>query len=491
MRRFEHPGPPRKFWEIGYHDGRVERRWGTDGRPAQHHARNLDRSAARDFMAREIAAQLARGFVELAPPATTEPTPPTRPIRKRFLLRTAGGGTSVLELELDGTTLIRRLGELVAGVARWGDMATTTTFHSHRPAAKAAFDDAIVDARYQGYQPASIPVALAAERDLALERACLDAPDDAALWGVYMDSLLAAGDARGELASRFRARHADATRLLQRHWVTLCGGVDRELLELWFEHGFARRAALGLRDTTYPPHARVLTRAVHDFLAAPIAVTVDHLRLGAPHHPQTWTDIVRAVAESPRAPHLRHLALEDRVHDPAAHHGELTGLLAPLSRLEHLALLTSRRARFAPGELPRLRSFVRRSDHLDDAELAAIVSAEWPVLHHLELRLGTGGSLAALAPIFERRTAPALRELALAGRALADGLIDALASSALLPQLHALDLRHGELGAAAARQLVAHAPRFRHLAAIDLSHNPLAADDIARLRAVLDNVVVS
>jgi hypothetical protein len=73
---------------------------------------------------------------------------------------------------------------------------------------------------------------------------------------------------------------------------------------------------------------------------------------------------------------------------------------------------------------------------------------------------------------------------------LAGALIPALARSELLPRLYALDLSRGTLGDDEIDALIDNAPRFRHLASLDLSESFLSEHAAARIRKVLDNVIV-
>ena len=331
-RRFELAGVPSRFWEIDYADGRVELRWGTDGEPLQQHSRPMDADAATAFVAKGIAAQLGRGYVELTQQQPRPVPEPGRAVRKRFTYRRSSGELQILDLTLEAETLTRRTGAMTGGVEQHEPAEVqrfATVLH-----AKAAFDEALKDARYDGWTQAVVPRAIARDRNDELELACLATPDDADAWGVYMDWLLSVGDVRGELASLLRRRDPSATRLLQQQWLTLGGGVAREWLKIWFEHGFARRIALGTRVEAGGArlHGPPLHALARDVLGAPITATIDTVTLGLPTAGRSdWPEAVRTVAASPRAGRLRVLTLDDEEsYLSAMPYGDLGGALAAM-----------------------------------------------------------------------------------------------------------------------------------------------------------------
>jgi hypothetical protein len=61
----------------------------------------------------------------------------------------------------------------------------------------------------------------------------------------------------------------------------------------------------------------------------------------------------------------------------------------------------------------------------------------------------------------------------------------------ILPRLHSLDLSKGILARRGVAAFEEHAAAFRHLASIDLSENLLEHEEAARIRAVLDNVILT
>ena len=227
-----------------------------------------------------------------------------------------------------------------------------------------------------------------------------------------------------------------------------------------------------------------------------MATFIDTLRFTI--HDESRRGAVAAIARSPLAPRVRVLRFDDFDYDDCmmhfAHCGTFGNELAQLTALEELRV---RGDRWSVGALPAtLRTFVRESCTLSSEEVRELAAFEWPVLEHLELWFGNidygaSATVADLAPILAGRRTPKLGHLGIRNSELAEPLLEALAKSPLLPRLHSLDLSMGNAGDDMVRALVAHAPRLRHLASIDLTDNFLTEDHTAEIRRVLDNVIVA
>lgn len=130
----------------------------------------------------------------------------------------------------------------------------------------------------------------------------------------------------------------------------------------------------------------------------------------------------------------------------------------------------------APIDAPRLERFVYESSGLDEAVPLELGATTLPALRHLELWLGVpdygcSTSVSSLAGILGGAGLPRLRSLALKNSEEEDELIEALATSALLPRLESLDLSMGVMSAPTTAALRRHAERFKHLKELELNDN--------------------
>ena len=175
-------------------------------------------------------------------------------------------------------------------------------------------------------------------------------------------------------------------------------------------------------------------------------------------------------------------------------HGDLAFAWPKLPALELLHIRAGGSGNLGTLDLPRLRTFIRETGGLLREDVRAICRIPRPALEHLELWTGTTAyegevTLEDLAPILAGDHFPALRHLGIVNSELSDAIIPALVASRILRQLDSLDLSRGIFARAATTQLVEHARHFRHLASFDLSENVLVDEEIAELRAVLDNII--
>ena len=495
--------------------------WGAAGKPAQRIDRDfVTPDAALAYTEKQIAAQLAKGYAEVA--AEREHAPPLPDARHaRFEWRT-DAAQYYRDLVLSGTKVHDRSGTVDDN----GRESIGTVDTRHCPtleAAHARFDALCEETRARGGEWIDL-AARAAQRTIAarqpagllhpvtptysdLEAQCLEAPDTEDPWLVYADHLEAIGDPRGKIAALARAGRAVSNQLRDQ----LVGIADDDELEedergcadhevkLVFElkFGFVRHVQVALdRDAKI-----ALDVVVRRLLATPIARFVDSLRFGLTSYEgdNDWTPVLRAVVESAQARHMRALAFDAYTREDQeiswVAYGHFNGLIDQLPALAHLHV------RAGPGgtlgTLPRsLRTLIRESGGLARKEIAEILAQELPHLAHLELWTGSrhyGGecSLTDLERILEARDLPQLAHLGIVNSELVDELIPALATSRILPQLTSLDLSRGIAATDAADALVANARAFRHLAAIDLSANLLDASEVTRIRDVLDNVIVA
>jgi uncharacterized protein (TIGR02996 family) len=515
MRRFELAETPRRFWEIGQRDTEVSLRWGSEGRTPQSHDRGF--ATAREaaaYVDQQIAAQLGKGYVEVGP-SREEPEVPLQTARSirfergfadadqaRTSWRRHPEPRQYLEVLQEGRRIALVSGHVTAAGDEPERGSRQVKQHGSIRDANAAFAEAIADARYQGWREVHGPATASHREHPELEARCLEAPDDPAPWSIYADWLQAHGDPRGEIAAlQLAGRRAEARRVLGAHLAELTGS-DAESFVFEYRHGFARRATIRLGPADFDDPERCdLAALTQTLLTSPMARFLDALRFGLAgfSSDNDWAPSLRAVIDSPRAPHLRELAFDAFSYEDSelswVSYGDFTGLLERLPALEHVHIRSGAGGTLGGLQLPRLRTLIRESGGLAATEIEAIVRARWPNLEHLEIWFGAAnygaeGTIDMLGPIFAARELPRLVHLGLVNAELVEDAIDALAHSRVLPQLHSLDLSRGILARRGAALLCRHAAAFRHLASLDLSQNLLAPEDVARIRDTLDNVIV-
>ena len=323
-----------------------------------------------------------------------------------------------------------------------------------------------------------------------LEAECRASPDSPAPWQVYADWLLEHGNPIGEIAALAIGGDLRAAIFAaQDHFVELDSSNDAFItLELTF--GFIRR----VRVKSSKPGA--LAAQIAGLLVSPACRFVDDLALESSGViDRQWPDTMAAVADAPLAATLRSLALDAAEDEERQYldYGDLLFAWPKLPALEHLHI---RGGSVSLGVLPPVRTYIRETDDLSGREVTSLLDGTHRRLANLVLGTGKawdGCDLALddLAPLLAARGVPALRHLGILDSELTDGLIARLATSKLLPQLHSLDLSNGNAGEVAAAALVEHAPRFRHLASLDLSGNFIDYTDEHHVRGALDNVITN
>lgn len=498
MRRFKLAGTPGRFWEIAITAARVRLRWGPNETPGQSLERAFEsETAAARYVAEQIAAQTQRGYVEVDVPVTS-PEPEVTVMRDQRFEWSARRDRRYRVLAQHGRTVfwhggkISELGE--------DEPDPEQVFRRTYPMvaeASAAYSELVATLEYDGAKPVVVRPPSTIHQNLELEAQCLASPHSPEPWAVYADWLMGQGDPRGELAALHLAGKTSlATTLLAQHYAQLVGDEEHPVA-LEFRHGFAVGATLEIEHSSLL-RLDVLTR---QFLAAPIARFVESLRFGLAHFESNnnWAPTLDVVTRSEQAPRIRALRFDAYTYSDCeiswTPFGDFSFAWRRLPSLELLHIRSGAGGTLGDLVLPRLKTFIFESGGLARNLVASIVNAKWPALEHLEIwtgssNYGADASLHALRPILAAEGLPALRHLGIVNSELSDSLVAALAESKVLPQLHSLDLSRGIFARVAADALVEHAAAFRHLASIDLSENVLEPDEAARIRAVLDNVII-
>ncbi len=497
MRRFLLGGELQRFWEVTINGSRVHLRWGACGTPGQVLERPFDsETLAAGYVAAQIAAQGKRGYVEVDVPVSAA-RPEVTVMRDQRFEWSARRERKYRVLAQHGRTVfwhggtISELGE--------DDPDPQQIFrrsYQSLAEASAAYAELVATLEYDGAKPVNAKPPGTIHQNLELEAQCLASPDSPEPWAVYADWLIAQGDPRGEVAAlQLAGKTAAATAVLAQNYAQLVGDEEHQFA-LEFRHGFAVGATLKI------DHASLLRLDVmtKQFLEAPIARFIESLRFGLAHFESNnnWAPTLDVVTRSEQAQRIRSLRFDAYTYTDCeiswTPFGDFAFAWKRLPSLELLHIRSGAGGNLGDIELPRLKTFIFESGGLGGDLLASIVNAKWPALEHLEIwtgssNYGAGGTLHQLRPILAGAGLPELRHLGIVNSELSDGLVPALAMSMLLPQLHSLDLSRGVFARVATDALVEHAAAFRHLASIDLTDNVLEPDEIARIRAVLDNVI--
>lgn len=346
-------------------------------------------------------------------------------------------------------------------------------------------------------QPGLAAAAVNAELEGAFERTF-----DESAARVLADWLTSQGDPRGELAALFQQARPDAAKaFLATHAERLFGELevhfDSELYDFTWRNGFLDGASLARRAY----HSRtVLSELTRDFLALPIARFVTKLRFGLAsfESDNDWSETLRAVAESARAPFLRELRFDDYTYEDCelswTAFGDFSPYWAKLPALEHLHIRSGEGGTLGDLVLPNLKTFIRESGGLAETEIRSILRAGWPKLERLDVwfgseNYGAEGTVELIQPLLNGAVPASLKHLGLVNAEFAPELLRELLTSKVLAQLEVLDLSKGVLLDGDVQVLLDQADRVKHLKRLDLSENQLETS-VEALRAALPNVVV-
>lgn len=355
--------------------------------------------------------------------------------------------------------------------------------------------------------------------DEKLESIVHDDPTAEASWQVYADALLGAGDPRGEIITMgITGRHGEIDRLLEIYreelfadalsirdgeffenltWTGGWEGAAPEPLEVSIDYELSRYGMIDTVTVEGLDEEGHVAKAVEALLSCPLGRFVRLVKLslgerfcgasGSPNY-----DLVLATMTRARPLSLRCLEIaSDGYQLSWTDTGNLGPLLCVARRLEEIDI---EHGRISFGnrslDLPRLRHLRLESGGLPAETIATIGSANWPALERLTLFFGAreyGGTAhpGHLAGLLERPEAfPSLRHLALCNSEIQGAIVNAVATSPLLPQLVTLDFSKGILDDEEAKPLLEHARAFAHLEKLDLSENYLSPSMAEHLQAV-------
>lgn len=288
-------------------------------------------------------------------------------------------------------------------------------------------------------------------RNLALERAILDAPDSEDAYLVLADWLQSQGEPLGELIVIQARKDKDEAREAELLAANKARWLGEELAALDGEGRLTLTWRCGFLETV------VMARDLYEaFLACPIAQFVRSLEITI-FDPATVADMARLGLP----PLLKELRFRGRNPDGKENESEL-GALAPLyPRLGNLEELYLEARGFELGDIaiPNLKKLHAKSlSSLGRANLGAVIAANWPALETLTLGFGWHSQdceLEDLEPLLDGACIPKVDDLRFEMAPFADLLPEAISSSKICSRLLTLEISWAPLGRAGARHLLA------------------------------------
>jgi uncharacterized protein (TIGR02996 family) len=411
-----------------------------------------------------------------------------------------GSSKKFWEIELEGESF----------TARWGRIGTdgqekTQDFESVAEARKA-HDKLIAEKEKKGYrlvggdEPNARPLTAKVPVNPKLLDAVRAKPDDLAGWQVFADWLLEQGEKWGEVIGG-AARGRPDTKQQDEAEAALLAGVEADVT---WKHGVidAFTFAPTNQDEDNP-----MAVVVERVLKHPAGHFVHGLSLGLPPCDDGdlgWhlEALGKAIAAAGPLPRLEVLDLSE----PSEHMdqeswrrvGDLRGLWAAAPNLKTLKLRGSRGSddgtpiKLAPIDAPHLETLIIFSGGLDEAAPKEIGAAKFPELTHLELLFGTEdygctSTVESLEGLLSGRGLPKLKTLGLKNSEWEGELVEAIATSAILPKLEVLDLSMGILWKEGAAAIIKHAEKFEHLKKLILDDNYFDDEQLAAIKKVLKN----
>jgi uncharacterized protein (TIGR02996 family) len=426
------------------------------------------------------------------------------------------------EIEIDGDAYTVRYGKFGTD----GQVQTKTFASTDK--AEAAAEKIIAEKVKKGYQEVKADAATQAKakakttpvgaRNLELEAAIADAPDDLDAWQVYADWLQSQGDVWGERVSlalqRDKAKGAAKTKLNKQiaeydetHAEALYGKTLAELLgKPEFEQVASLTAPYGLFLTVKvkSPQYDWKGLAPNTVLAAIVKSTAARLLHSISigiidfEYPVNLGKGIEAISKAGKLESLRTLFIgdfefpdENEISWVAV--GNVAKVLPIAPKLRELHL---RGGEISLGALehPTLEKLTIETGGLPGGAVASVGKCKLPELRHMEVWLGTEeyggtGKISQLKPLFEGSGVPKLEHLGLQNSDFEDDIAIALSKSKLLAQLRSVDLSMGTMHEPGAKAILDNADKFRHLGELNLDRNFISDELAKQLKKALKGIV--
>jgi uncharacterized protein (TIGR02996 family) len=347
------------------------------------------------------------------------------------------------------------------------------------------------------------------QRNIDLERAIVENPNDLEAYLVYADWLIEHGDPRGELVTAQAATErggADERRaaiaVFARHRDYFLGPLGDLLRADAFDwrRGFIHHARLANRFLVVA-EGQLVEMPLADIADAlfrhPSARFLIKLTIGDVD-PIARSDWWRRATRTEVQSVLQRIAagapatLRELKIDPAAR-CRLDAACAGLPRLTDLEIAGS----FAINvlDLPELHTATFRPDGISGIQLRDLALAKVPKLASLTLEFGDPNrgsnpapTLADLDPLLRRVDLP-LAHLAIVGCQFANHLLERIATAPILAGLSELQITDGSLTDQGVRLIARTRGAFSHLELFDVTGHKLSASGLRLLRSIAPNVI--
>lgn len=374
---------------------------------------------------------------------------------------------------------------------------------------KKGYVEMAVDAKAQAQSKAK--TASAGSRNLELEAAILDNPDDTGAWQVYFDWLTGEGDPwgeRGQLALALsKAKGKDKTKLEAQlaefdktnaealYGKSLLGLMKKEdyseVAELSDRYGFIWTATVKAPEYEWEGTAPNTVLGALVKSSAARFLNVLNIGLVEFEYPVSLQKGIDAICKAGKLESLRSLFIGDFEYPDEQEISWVevgkAGKVLPVA--PNLRSLTIRGGGIDLGTLAHdsLQTLVIETGGLPKAAVASVGKAKLPALTSMEVWFGRDeyggtGNVKQLADLFKGTGVPKLRHLGLKNCEWQDDVAVALAKAPVLAQLTSVDMSMGTLHGAGVEAMLKNASKFEHLERIDVSENFISDEQVEALR---------
>jgi uncharacterized protein (TIGR02996 family) len=430
------------------------------------------------------------------------------------------------EIEIEGDAYTVRYGKIGTD----GQVQTKTFASSDK--AETAAEKIIAEKLKKGYKEVQADSAIKStakaqakakttpvgSRNLELEAAIADDPDNLDAWQVYADWLQSQGDVWGERVSlalqRDKAKGPAKAKITKQieaydaeHGEALYGKPMAAMLaDPQFEQVTALTDRYGLfftikvKSPQYDWKGLAPHTALATVIKSPAARLLNGISIGLIdyEYPVNLGKGVEAIVKAGKLESLRSLFIgdfdypdENEISWVAV--GNVAKVLPVAPKLRELHL---RGAEIGLGALehPTLEQLTIETGGLPGGAVASVGKSKLPALTHMEVWLGTDeyggtGKIGQLKPLFEGSGVPKLEHLGLQNSDFEDDIAIALSKSKLLAQLKSVDLSMGTMHEPGAEAILTNVDKFKHLGSLNLDRNFIPDPIVAQLKKALKGIV--
>ena len=324
-------------------------------------------------------------------------------------------------------------------------------------------------------------------------------PSDEDNWLTLSDSLRAADDIRGELISLELSGGSERVdEIYEKNKLNWCGhelytqieeatsAEDSELKIEW-KYGYIWSIRLHSHWDYEGPDMVELLEAI---LKSSAGDFINEIKVGILDAEENDYSEVVDLLKKHQLPSLKKLHLGDFEYPDDNEISwnmvnDVSPVWAAAPNLEELRL-TGADIGIGNVEHPNLKRLSLETGGLPAGAINSVMSAKLPALTELEMWFGdegygAEGDVSMLKPLLDGELFPSLNSLGLMNSEFQDDIVEALASSAVVKKLKALDLSMGTLVDKGAQFLIDHFDHFKHLDFINLSENFLSQEICSKL----------